>query len=512
MLHYVHYIIEENTDKGACLSNIGKAHKKRLIMYPSNYAECNNSNSLEQLMEMLKEGRWKTIFLLVCLHIPCHWSIKVFVTKYNFTGFVPDQNSYNGLTLRRDPIGNPRRLEQITLCFRVKLEYFLLMGQHSPLLDLLDGGGWEEGVKVEENKLRLLEFYIKDPIENLHRLRVKTFTAKIVEARHAGNRNWHWPKFKKPANIKEWNHFCIGYSSITKKLILMHNGNVEVEHTRPALVNEVDDFIPSQWLGRLEDGSKKEGEFLTRRGILVLKKENVQGSLTDLNVWDSLLSKEEMQKFTMCTKNLRGNILPWKGEDWEMSPEIGSDEYEVVERSFDQICSPPSRFLFFQERITWREAIKVCSKFQAKLVVTEVEDDYHNLQEYLSTFTTLPVWLRFTDGGSEGVWVDYETKRSPKFDIPWLHISEPTGFVGMSFNTFLDKFINSFFKKLRTVPVSHMRRQETVPLTWIAGRSTRHFARYQISFISTPCARWREHRSFCSEAFLRLSGLTKCTP
>ena len=46
-------------------------------------------------------------------------------------------------------------------------------------------------------------------------------------------------------------------------------------------------------------------------------------------------SKEEMQKFTMCSKNLRGNIFPWKGEDWEMSPEIGSEEYEVVERSFD---------------------------------------------------------------------------------------------------------------------------------------------------------------------------------
>ena len=247
--------------------------------------------------------------------------MKVFVTKYNFTGFVPDQNSYNGLTLRRDQIVKPRRLEQITLCFRVNLEYFLLMGQYSPLLDLLDGGGWEEGRKVEENKLRLLEFYIKDPIENLHRLRIKTFTEKIVEARQAGNKNWHWPKFKKTANIKEWNHFCIGYSSTTKKLILMHNGVVEVEHTRPALVNEVDDFIPSQWLGRLEDGS---------RGILVLKKENVQGSLTDLNVWDSLLPKEEMQEFTMCSKNLRGNILPWKGEDWEMSPEIGLEEYEVV--------------------------------------------------------------------------------------------------------------------------------------------------------------------------------------
>ena len=380
---------------------------------------------------MFRDVWSKIVIFSLWTYLPWHWTMKVFVTKYNFTGFVADQNSYNGLTLKKDPIGNLRRLEQMTLCFRVNLEYFLLMGQYSPILDLLDGGGWEGGVKVEENRLRLLEFYLKDPIENLHRLRIKTFTAKIVEARKAGNQNWHWPRFEKPANIKEWNHFCIGYSAVTKTLILMHNGKVEVKHRRPELVNEVEDFLPSQWLGRMEDGSKKEGEFLTRRGILVLKKENVQGSFTDLNVWDSLLSNKDMKKFTTCSENLRGNLLPWRGEDWEMSPEIGLDEYEVVERSFGEICSPPNiRYLFFPERITWVEAINVCGKFQGKLVTTEVEEDYHNMRAFLSIFTPLPVWLRFTDGGSEGIWVDYETKRSPKFDIPWLHISEPTGFVG----------------------------------------------------------------------------------
>ena len=136
---------------------------------------------------MFREVWSKIVIFSLWTYLPWHWTMKVFVTKYNFTGFVADQNSYNGLTLKKDPIGNPRRLEQMTLCFRVNLEYFLLMGQYSPILDLLDGGGWEGGVKVEENKLRLLEFYLKDPIENLHRLRIKTFTAKIVEARQPGS-------------------------------------------------------------------------------------------------------------------------------------------------------------------------------------------------------------------------------------------------------------------------------------------------------------------------------------
>ena len=39
--------------------------------------------------------------------------------------------------------------------------------------------------------------------------------------------------------IQDWNHFCIAYSSITKRMVVMHNGNLEVDHTRPAMVKEV---------------------------------------------------------------------------------------------------------------------------------------------------------------------------------------------------------------------------------------------------------------------------------
>ena len=34
----------------------------------------------------------------------------------------------------------------------------------------------------------------------------------------------------------------------------------------------------------------------------------------------------------------------------------------------------------------------------------------------------------------EGHWVDYSTQLPPSTPIPWLHISEPTGFIGWVFN------------------------------------------------------------------------------
>ena len=303
------------------------------------------------------------------------------------------------------------------------------MGQYSAILDLLDGGGWEEGRQVEADQLRLLEFYIRDPVENQHRLRMKTFTSRVVEARGEGNRNWHWPQFEHPIHIQEWHHFCIAYSSVSRRIVMMHNGNMEVEHTRPQMVAELDDFVPSKWLGRMSDGSKTEN--LTRKGIIAMKKDNIQGKFTDFNVWDFFLSKEDMSRFTTCQEAMGGNLVAWDGEGWEGTPGLKEEELSVEEMEFSQICSAPSTLLFFQESLVWKEAVKVCKKFQGELAVTEAEEDYSNLRAFLDPLTHLPVWLRFTDSQTEGTWVDYETKKASSFPIPWLHISEPTGFIGL---------------------------------------------------------------------------------
>ena len=66
--------------------------------------------------------------------------------------------------------------------------------------------------------------------------------------RTLGNRDWHWPSFTDPVKIKEWEHICISYG-VNKRMRLMHNGIIEVEHTRPSEVNEVEDYIPSDWFG-----------------------------------------------------------------------------------------------------------------------------------------------------------------------------------------------------------------------------------------------------------------------
>ena len=60
----------------------------------------------------------------------------------------------------------------------------------------------------------------------------------------------------------------------------------------------------------------------------------------------------------------------------------------------------------------------------------------------------------------EGHWVDYSTQLPPSTPIPWLHISEPTGFIGWVFNLTFNPLNHQYLKcdfqayfQLRTVLV-----------------------------------------------------------
>jgi hypothetical protein len=299
---------------------------------------------------------------------------------------------------------------------------------------MLDGRGWQDGKQVEKSKERILDFRIRDPLVNGNLFRLKTFVDDVYEMRKQGNRNWHWPQFQNPVNIQDWNHFCIGYSTVEKRILLMHNGNIEVDHIRPTVVNDLEDILPSEWFGPMVDGSRTDN--LTKRGTLAMKKEDdshsVLGSFTDFNVWDKVLTEQEMRDFTSCSYFMQGSLIPWNSEDWEFTGEIEPTEYEVGEVEFSDLCLVKNRLEYFPERIVITEALKTCKIFNGNMVFTHKKSDYEELWQFLKTHETdlrIQTWLRFTDNDMEGEWKDIETGQAEDFlSIPWILISEPTGF------------------------------------------------------------------------------------
>ena len=179
--------------------------------------------------------------------------LQTFRTKYNLEE--PFVDGQRGLTYKQEMIPTVTKYQEFTACFRLRMDFFTIIGDYIPLLELLDGGGWENGVEVTPFQERTIDFRIRDPLTNKNLFRVTTFVDKIAEMREIGNRDWQWPPLTNPINILDWNHICFSYNVATRHMKLIVNGQLEVSHVRPIQVADLEDYIPSQWFGPNLDGN-----------------------------------------------------------------------------------------------------------------------------------------------------------------------------------------------------------------------------------------------------------------
>ena len=127
--------------------------------------------------------------------------LDTFHTLYNIVE--PFPSAQRGLTFKRQMIENVTKFQEMTICFRVKMDYFTIIGDYIFLVDMIDGGRTE----------RVLDFRIRDPLTNTNLFRFATFKEQKFEMRKIGNRDWQWPPLTNPVNVLDWNHFCISYSA-----------------------------------------------------------------------------------------------------------------------------------------------------------------------------------------------------------------------------------------------------------------------------------------------------------
>ena len=85
--------------------------------------------------------------------------LDVFHTKYRLdTEFLSGQR---GLTFKQQMIKNSTKFMEMTICFRIKMDFFTIIGDYIPLFELLDGGGWENGVLVKKFQERTIDWRIR---------------------------------------------------------------------------------------------------------------------------------------------------------------------------------------------------------------------------------------------------------------------------------------------------------------------------------------------------------------
>ena len=110
-----------------------------------------------------------------------------------------------------------------------------------------------------------------------------------------------------------------------------------------------------------------------------MKKEDdshaVLGSFTDFNVWDKVLTEQELRDFTSCSSFMQGNLFPWNSNDWEFTKDIDASGYLVgeVEKNLE----------FFPDNAVIGKALETCKVFGGKMVITHDEADYEELWKIL---------------------------------------------------------------------------------------------------------------------------------
>ena len=89
---------------------------------------------------MKEKNIFEVIFITCVLLLNVCTSMNIFVTNYNFSGFVPNELVMTGLTFKADQVVPSENYPEISVCFRINIDYFNAMGQYSSFLDFLEGG------------------------------------------------------------------------------------------------------------------------------------------------------------------------------------------------------------------------------------------------------------------------------------------------------------------------------------------------------------------------------------
>ena len=77
------------------------------------------------------------------------------------------------------------------------------------------------------------------------------------------------------------------------------------------------------------------------------------GKFTDFNVWESELSDTEMNDFTTCKSEMKGDLIDWNIDDWRFTDGIATDEYSVETVDYNSFCLNTNvRTVFFDDNCT----------------------------------------------------------------------------------------------------------------------------------------------------------------
>ncbi|XP_063840001.1 uncharacterized protein LOC135088869 [Scylla paramamosain] len=130
-----------------------------------------------------------------------------------------------------------------------------------------------------------------------------------------------------------------------------------------------------------------------------------RGDMTQVSLWDRVVSPFQVSAMAACREPGRGNLF---SSDTFPLEEVG---VQASQHSLATLCQHTQHHVVFPEERTLREARSLCRRLNASLAVPASADDNRLLADQLPAFQDACVptaawklWLGITDRAEDGVW------------------------------------------------------------------------------------------------------------
>ena len=170
---------------------------------------------------------------------------------------------------------------------------------------------------------------------------------------------------------RSWNHICWSYSSIKKTSTFYHNGILIANEqiTEAPIIPSANDFkVTSIILGQEPDSFN--GKFSLTQLF--------NGELSEMNLWDRVLSDEEIASIGQCQKEGTGNVLAWKRK-WFKNHNV----YIDMNFETDNFCKEEKKYLVFPKRVSLYMAKNFCHAHGGHLAAPQSSDENKEVMNIL---------------------------------------------------------------------------------------------------------------------------------
>jgi hypothetical protein len=155
--------------------------------------------------------------------------------------------------------------------------------------------------------------------------------------------------------MSNWRHTCLAFCFVEGTSIMYENGRLVSE-------DKFDEYI--QFGKKMPDSLS----IITVGCIYDTWSSSHPGVVTDFQLFDRMLSKQEMEDWSSCNKTIPGDVVNWDLEVWILNNPANASDVEYLDFDEDVCDMRDNSNHLFPIRTTFTKSLKLCEKVSGKLI------------------------------------------------------------------------------------------------------------------------------------------------